>query len=428
MDKDSLALVDRSIRDRIGSIRQAVPKDARGRGRKVVALVEAMLSAVEGERSRLLADAVTATPEILAVLGRQLVRLLTQVTSFSTLTPYLADVDRHDLSLGLLQTADVLVADLLADGADAVIHLDEHHMYSTLDLLVPTKPILNQLGYDLPTDGSPLVFFIPHMDPHNALLLPILAHEVGHAAVEESSLGSMTLANADLDALNTLLDECLEEANNPEAGPWQVQLFSWIDELLCDALAIVLTGPSFLFAESVFLPAPRSGSLGSHPFPADRVRFALESLVELGWGDILNERVPNLRAWLSDVVDGGSLTDDDRGSVDPRERFLREGLRTLEGSILETARNHVRRPLTPQDFDEVDSRMAELLHLAIPPAQIGGEPVPLWLIILAAWLHRFDQDGDAAETLALASDDLDFNAFILKAIEMSRVVSLWGET
>ncbi|MCA1696727.1 MAG: hypothetical protein LC749_19505, partial [Actinobacteria bacterium] len=205
-------------------------------------------------------------------------------------------------------------------------------------------------------------------------------------------------------------------------GPWQVQLFSWIDELLCDALALVLTGPSFLFAAAAFLPAPQAGSLGTHPFPADRIRFALESLRTLGWGDVLAERVPDLLAWLTEVSSPAEAP------ADARERFLRLGLRSLEESILTVARSQVANPLTPAEFDNLDSRVMELVNLAIPPSQVGVDPVPPWMIVLAGWLYRFSSDGDHAETLAKATGDTVFNEYLLKAIEMSRVTSLWRET
>lgn len=422
MDQDSLALVARSIADRVQAIRRAEPSSGFARGRTVVALIEEVLAAVENERDRIMGELASASDAEAEALGRRLLRLLAHVTSFSTLTPYLEDVGRSDVSLGLLQTADVVVESLLPDGADPVIHLDEHHMYSTLDLRVVTKRPLAALGGTSAISTIPLVLFVPGIDPHNALLVPILAHEVGHSAVAEANLGSAVLSEADLAPLNALLDDGLRKAGDPDPGPWQVQLFSWIDELLCDALALVLTGPSFLFAAAAFLPAPQAGSLGTHPFPADRIRFAVESLRTLGWGAVLAERVPGLLAWLTDVSTAAEEP------TDPRERFLRLGLRSLEASILTVARSQIAKPLTPGDFENLDSRVMELLNLAIPPSQVGVDPVPPWMIVLAGWFFRFRADGDRAETLAKATGDTVFNEYLLKAIEMSRVTSLWSGT
>jgi hypothetical protein len=385
-----------------------------------VALVEELLAAVEAERVRIAEQAVAASADERDALGRRLLRLLAQVNTFSTLTPYLADVGRRDLSLGLLQAADVIVDSLLPEQADVLMHLDEHHMYRTLDLRGLTETMLSAFGVGTAVDTMALVLFVPRIDPSNALLIPILAHEVGHSAVEGSNLGSAVLTEADLNPLNALLDDCLREADEPDPGPWQVQLFSWIDELLCDALALVLTGPSFLFAAAAFLPAPQAGSLSTHPFPADRIRFALDSLRQLGWADVLDARVPGLTAWLSE------LSETTEQPKDPHERFLREGLRSLESTILAIARRSVKEPLTPDSFADLDSRVMELISLGIPPSQVGLEPVPTWLILLAGWLYRFAHEGDRAETLVSGPEDHPFNDYLLKAIEMSRVKFLWG--
>lgn len=324
MDGQSVDLIARSITDRVEGIRHAGPSEVPARGRTVIEVVEEVLVAVEQERDRIIAEIANASVAEAEALGRRLLRLLKHVTSFSTLTPYLTDVGRRDVSHGLLLTSDVVVDSLLPAGADAVIHLDEHHMYSTLDLRAVTREPLAALGGSSAVDSIPLILFVPGIDPRNALLMPILAHEVGHSAVEEANLGSAALSEADLTYLNHLLDECLREAGEPDPAPWQVRLFSWIDELLCDALAVVLTGPSFLFAAAEFLPAPQAGSLGAHPFPADRIRFAAEALREIGWGDVLDERCPNLTAWLNDIV---ATTP---APSDPQEKFLRLGLRSLE--------------------------------------------------------------------------------------------------
>lgn len=420
MDRQSVALIARSISDRVEGIRHAGPSVPPARGRTVVEVVEEVLAAVEHERDRIIAEIATASDAEADALGRRLLRLLKHVTSFSTLTPYLADVGRRDVSLGLLLTSDVVVDSLLPAGADAVIHLDEHHMYSTLDLRAITKEPLAALGGSSAIGTIPLILFVPAIDPRNALLMPILAHEVGHSAIEEANLGSSALAQADLTYLNELLDECLREAGEPDPAPWHVRLFSWIDELLCDALAIVLTGPSFLFAAAEFLPAPQAGSLGAHPFPADRIRFALESLREIGWGDVIDDRCPNLIAWLANIV---TTTPE---PSEPQEKFLRLGLRSLESTILAIARQHVTDALTPNEFANLDSRVNELVDAAIPPSQVGVEPVPAWMIVLAGWLYRLAGEGDAAETLAKATGDAEFNEYLLKAVEMSRVTALWN--
>jgi hypothetical protein len=420
VDQGSLGLVVGLLNDRIGAVRRVQPRIEGGRGQQLLALVESMLVGVERERDRLLKELAAATDDDeAAVLGRMLLRLLSQVRGFSMLTPYLADVGRVDLPMGLVQSIEILIESLLPEGADPVVHLDEHHMYSTLDLLSLTESVRVALGVTGEPTPAPIVFFLPGTDPNNALLLPILGHEVGHPAVDQARLMPTVLDRASLDALNTLLDDCMNAAGETDATPWQIRLFHWLEELMCDALATVLTGPSFLFASAVFLPAPDEGVLGTHPFPSDRIGMTLRLLDALGWRNLLTVHAPGITAWLEGL-------DQPIGAAAPRERFLREGVRLLEPALFEVAREHVSGDLEPNEFDNIQSFLAELLHAGVPPAEISGKAVPPWAAVLAAWLHRVREHGDVPATLIAAVADREFNASILKAIEMSRILSLWG--
>jgi hypothetical protein len=265
---------------------------------------------------------------------------------------------------------------------------------------------------------APIVLFLPNMDPFNALLLPILGHEVGHPAIEEQGLVSTVLARSDVGALNTLLDECMTAAKETDATSWQVQLFGWLEELMCDALATVLTGPSLLLASALFLPAPDHGVLGTHPFPCDRTRMALRLLDELGWRDVLLDHAPGITSWLEGLERPIDVTV-------PRERFLREGVRLLEPGLFTLARERVSNPLVPDAFVNVHSFLEQLLSVGIPPAEISGEPVDPWAAVLAGWIHQIRERGDEPCSLAAATSDREFNRSILKAIEMSRILQLW---
>jgi hypothetical protein len=418
MDQGSLGLVVRLIQDRIAAIRSVEPRIVRGRGSQLVQLVEMLLGGIETERDRVVSELSGASPDEAAVLGRKLLRLLSQVRGFSMLAPYVRDVGRADLPMGLVQAIDILVESLLPDGADLVVHLDEHHMYSTLDLLTLTQPVRTSLGVPTMTGPAPVVFFLPGTDPNNALLLPILAHEVGHSAVDQAGLVTEVLNQGDVTALNDLLDRCLTASGITDPTEWQIRLFHWLEELICDALATVLTGPSFLFSSAVFLPAPTEGVLGTHPFPADRIGMTLRLLEAIGWRRLLESHAPIITTWLDGITQDIST----RPSM---EVFLRQGVQILEKDIFDVATSHVGAALNPAEFESVQSFLAELLHVEVPPAEHGGNSVPPWAALLAAWLHRIREDGDRPDALASAVSDREFNASILKAIEMSRILDLW---
>ena len=418
MDNGSLGLVVGLIDDRISAIRRARPKAEQALTHALVQLVDSLLEGVQRERGRLLDEIKAAGDAERVILGRKLLRLLSQLRGFSMLTPYLSDVGRSDIAMGLVQAVDMLIGALLPKGADPVVHLDEHHNYSTLDLVALTEPIRTSLSIgDAPSPG-PVVFFVPSTDPTNALLLPILAHEVGHSAVDEADLGSAVLSGADHQALDHLLDECLNAAGTSDPTAWKLLLFRWLDELLCDALAATLTGPSYLFASAVFLPAPEGGAVGSHPFPSDRVQMILRLLAHHNWRPLLEDHASQITAWLKGLdepIDGSS----------PLERFLREGIRILEPAVVEVAEEYVSGALDPGEFDRIQSFLAQLLHVGIPPAEVGGDPTPPWAAVLSAWLHRIREHGDEPKSLVAATVDADYNASILKAVEMSRILEFW---
>lgn len=419
MDSRSLRVVVRLIDDRVAAIRRARPHGETAGDHRLVHLVDLLIDGVERERERILREIDSATDDERVVLGRKLLRLHTQVRGYSMLTPYLADIGRSDLPMGLLQAVGILIEALLPAGADPVIHLDEHHNYATLDLLTLTEPIRSSLGIAAPPSPAPVVFFVPSTDPANALLLPILAHEVGHTAIDEADLGSDVLSNSDQGALSDLLDDCLTAAGSSDPTTWKLNLFRWLEELLCDALAVTLTGPSFLFASAVFLPAPANGSVNSsHPFPGDRVQVTLRLLERRGWKPLLDSHAPQITSWLSSL-------DQPIDQQSPLERFLREGIRILEPAIAEVTERFVDSPMTPAEFDGIQSFLAQLLHMEVPPAEVSGKPTPPWAAVLAAWLHRIREGGDEPTTLVAATVDATYNASILKAIEMSRILEYW---
>ena len=105
------------------------------------------------------------------------------------LMPFLRDVERRDLPAGLHVAIDTTIDQLLSEGGDPIVHMDDEYMYSTLDL----RRALNQEPDEM---VSPIVFFLPATDPFNVLLLPIIAHEVGHGAIRQADLGSQTVTSA----------------------------------------------------------------------------------------------------------------------------------------------------------------------------------------------------------------------------------------
>jgi len=423
VDKEGFDLVSGLLDEQLSGIGVYLPDTSHvDRGRRLVELVQLLRTGLHDEHARIVEAFPGAEPAEQNALGRKLARLLQQSRVLHMLRPYVQEVVRRDIPVGLWQVIDNLISALLPHRADAVIHFDDdHNMYATLDLATAVAGTLTALGRSYDDAVHPVVFFLPGSDPTNALLMPILAHEVGHPAVEASNLGSETLKRIpDVAKLNQLLDECLKAASTPSTGQWQLQLAQWMDELLCDALATVLTGPSMLFAAATFLPAPELGSLRTHPFPADRIGFIVELLDLLGWTPTLQSRLPLTLNWCRSLHQPEG--------PDPRERFLRGAVQLIKPAIFEVARAHTTYVFKPEDFTTLVDPITELIESGIPSAQVPGYELTPWAITLAAWLLQFQLRGDAPKTMAAAVADSEFNLLVHKSIEMAGIAKLWAQT
>jgi hypothetical protein len=421
MDQEGLDLVARRLADRLRQINQVLTVGSHARGSSLLHIVREIAHGIERQRDEIVAAFGAASVAERRVLGRKMLRLSGISEVLGWLTPFISDVGKQDVPLGLLQMIDALIGSLLPGGADPVIHLDARYMYSTLDILNAVEPTLTALGIATKPRVRPVIFFLPAGDPTNALLMPILAHEIGHAAVARNHLGSAVLQRVDAPKLNALFSTCLAKAKGPDPREWQMHLFQWVDELICDALATVLCGPSMLFASAAFLPASNPGSFGTHPHPAERIRVCIEQLSTLGWESVLATSCPKTLQWLRNL----QLPPP---SVDPREEFLRGSIALLEAPLLEVAVASASGALTPSAFQGVSDKLQEFIGAKIPPAQVSGDPTDPWAITLAAWLHQFNSHGDAVETLAVAASDRHFNDFVQKSIELARIVRLWRES
>ena len=193
MDTRSLEFLNELILHHLALLRSTLPEGELGLGAETIRLVSRLLDRFESERAQMVSEMVSASKAERRLLGRGLERLYIDLKIFQPhLTPYVGDASRLGHSLGLMVTIESLVDKLLPDGADPVVHLDEHHQYATMDLARSLRTLWNHLpasesaSEDLweCDSGPPVVFFVPDLDPDNTLFLPILAHEVGHQAVE----------------------------------------------------------------------------------------------------------------------------------------------------------------------------------------------------------------------------------------------------
>jgi hypothetical protein len=251
------------------------------------------------------------------------------------------------------------------------------------------------------------------------MLSPILAHEVGHAAWRQG-LDQQINVGADLAAASSHLRTAV--ATGAIDATKLLELFeSWRQELLCDALAAVLTGPSFLFASAVFLPVTLDQTtIGKHPYPRDRVSYTLRILDTLGWLPFLQQHTPNILNWCQTLASGVSL------SGHPVETGLRSAISAVEPAITVTARSAASNIIMPNELSAHLPEFGQWLALEVPPVSISGNPATIWEIVAAAWVFELRRHGDTPEALATICYDTSLNTFLVKTLELASIRSIWS--
>lgn len=337
---------------------------------------------------------------------------------------YREAVARSDVPVGLQHLIDVLMEQIVIETGDPIVHLDANNMYSTIDLVIPMHELVGALvPAGEPFNGRhPIAFNLPALDPNNALLAPVLAHEVAHTAVNRDLLSkfrAQVVAEpyiSEINAAQVAMDAKSPSMPFPDIAQ---RLFSWSSELLCDAIAIAPCGPSFLLAFTAFVPPTSSVPASTHPDVQDRVRFALGLLEHLGWKEAAEERAPLLLAWFREVASQPALT----GT--PEEEFLRLVLDLTEDLRTNIAIEHVADfLLSAESLNDVDHASGWIAQ-GVPLIDSGRGPLSPWQVVLAGWLGAIQVHGDDPRTIAQSAGDRDYNSVIVKALEYSQIVSEW---
>jgi len=419
-DGQFLAQVTSTVVEQVRAELRNAPK---GRGSSFVGLADAvcveLLQRVGEEVGKLPGADEAAAARVQRELQR--LRMGAEVAHFhvSALT---GGVARRDLPVGLLHLVDELVRDLLDSSADPLIHLMDERMYSTFPVFEDFRPHVKSVACP---DPQPIVFNLPGVDPTNVLLSPILAHEVGHTAWSQG-VQKAFLSQADLAAAKAPLLRAAHATGTDEKLIARTFIFR-VTEHMCDALATVLTGPSFAFASAVFLPLVsgrqrwnRNGR-PTHPLPQDRMALHLHMLDQLGWSDLLAQRIPKIHTWLQGHAQNPQL------SKDPVEDALRDAVEAIQQSIIDVAIASVTNGASSAEYSTMEGELQSLLKVGIPPAEVAGKAVSPWLIVLAGWMSELQDLHDEPTRLSHVMADDHVNRFLLKSVELSAVASLWGE-
>lgn len=430
---DNLEILRASARRRSARLREVISELPEGRGSTLASLLSFLLDRHDLALSTLdrQAAAQRLNDSALGLISRKYERLLPQLEGVHRiLATYRSSIGRTDLPVGFQHLIDVLIGDILGGEADPIVHVQERNMYSTADLVTAMSRYFNGAQMEaMYTGGRPVAFNLPGLDPTNALLTPVLAHEVSHTAVRSGLMAELQQA-LDSEALARLLFSALHAEGVAEADlsrvgkEWTQQLQGWLAESLCDAVALALCGPSFLLAFTAFAPPSGEPRVGTHPPQRDRIGLHVRQLEGAGWWPFMEERLPVLSPWFKQVSTTVPL------AHTPLEGFLRDGLQLASADLIAVALRHVTTPLAAESAPAVSEAAGSFID-GIPAVETQEQRVLTpWEIVLSAWIailaagEQPDQPASEVE-LELAVANQKFSLLVLKALEMASVLASW---
>jgi hypothetical protein len=262
---------------------------------------------------------------------------------------------------------------------------------------------------------------LPASEAASALLVPIAAHELGHAVWRNRALHSDFQATLDqrlqkqyqaniaefqkvfrdYDEKDVFRREILQDAVSDSLEFAELQA----EELFCDLFAYALFGASYLQAFA-FILAPGSSGYRSGKYPTYSSRIGAITTVAKGEGLILPDHLQL------------SFGRDQRG-VDDRHRFAvrmaDECISTIVPEIWQKVLQVINTANLVRPVQANAVRHVEDLKLGIPPSitECLGD------ILNAGWL-RYEEIMRSARNTNQASDEIDrLNELLLKTIEVS---------
>jgi hypothetical protein len=431
------AFLKQSVLRLLAKLRERVERaDSQEAPRQLCAYIHTCLKAVEEKVDQLDKDFSAAADDSERVAVNQELRLLNAIArGLHVATPWLESVEKPTLELGMGYFLEEAAAALLKTDVELIMNPHEEYMYSTLGLESPFSQLLSVLGESLPTGAVPIVINYPALEPESVLLHSVFIHELGHDAVERFALRDATYKkHPKLNELNQNFAKAVKEfvaagnkmgqpISEPEAGvKLRKWLNNWIEEILCDLLALGYVGPSFLFAATAFLlPVSRQQPSKTHPPAALRMQVTLDAVEAFGWKPLLDARLPETMEWLKDESNRTPQV-----PLPPYLEFIRDAMVGLAKPMREAVSEHLDTLLyKSSDFDVVADRFSEMFKEGILLAQLEGEPTDRRGVLLAGWLHLLADRGDEPSNVVAATEDLQSQQFITRSLEMSFVLQKW---
>jgi hypothetical protein len=410
-DEDDIRLLLAGLSRQLTALREAPEMTAEPDGSRGSALrehVADLLAAVECRiAGRPPKDAHTRAQSAYA---RQLRQSVGMLRAAHIAIPWVSATQRPNINLGSLYLAEALAQMLVGSKVDLIVVPDQEFMYSTTSW--PFSDFIEEIelttSFRAKTERRPIILNYPLTDADRLLLHPNLAHELGHAAVEAHDLVA--------EAGSRLRNEATHQASAMQQA-WN----AWVEELLCDHLAIETMGPAYLLSLAAFvLPTSYHDAWPTHPPNTLRLRLALEHLRARKWDECMLAVAPSIASFLEGIgAEGRTLLLP--GDFARMHQELQDA-----GSVLqEIAGERVgKAALDPAVCKEEAIEAATLLKKRILPVGLEG-PLEPRSILIGGWRAAVEAHGDEPTTLATALEDTQLQELIGKAVELSIVTSAW---
>jgi hypothetical protein len=317
---------------------------------------------------------------------------------------------------------------LVGTNVDLVVVPDPEFMYSTTSW--PFAEVIDATsGSTRSATRIPVVLNYPLSDNDRLLLHALFAHELGHPSIHEHGLVGRVEEALDNDsAFSKALGNAVTSLSRRWTAASETQIGStlrawlkrWIEELLCDRLAIEATGPSFLWAFAIFtLPLNYGEPDPRYPPNTFRLQLALDQLDRRGWRPYMEAVAPNVTGWLDEVAASSAA------QMKPPFDFIRDALRSRSALLEGVARERIGDAAIDRDRAEAESdEAARLLQRLILPVGLHT-PLDPRGILLGGWVDAISRHGDSPEGLVRATADGRLQSLVGKAIEMAVVAAEW---
>lgn len=326
--------------------------------------------------------------------------------------------------------------------------------YRIRELAGPLRIFFDEIRRDPPADLPPTIFHVsfPSVEYDHALLHSVFAHEFGHPLYSEKNIeGKILPIKIDEDLIRFIYSNIKARASAQTDFIEEVEfrnqvtkavndtITNWIKEIAADLYAILLFGPAYLFAFIRLIVSFRrldSGSI-SHPPPRLRIRLMFELLDEIfpkertyskttkafldEWRSI-GQRDINFGGRISSMVADSSL--EKARAYDKLKRNVRRSLRRSQKYYATAYKKDV-------------SSLTKYIRANVPPVEdIRNRKYSLATlvgILNAGWecflsdLQEFRKNLPRASTLSRHEVNVEFNKFLLKAMELNDVKRSWEE-